>query len=495
MESVMFLKSITKFSLILPLFTLLPFQTSYSADKFWSCSGIDYWDNANCWNPVGQPTNIDNAYLTQNDSSSRTVLYRNSILTPGYSNVGNLTVDATGSGSFMLQINQDVLSSFSIDVGLNGTGSISQLGGAVKIDPYDGAINTTLTLGGNSTGNGTYNLHNGEFIARETFIGEKGTGTFNMYGGSAHIEFFYNLGVNGTFNLSGGSLRSVEGGTQAGSVFNQSGGYYTMNASVGSSFGGFGIGGTYNLSGGTLNNNGSRFRLFNTATFNMTGGVMLAGPNFAPSSNQLENIAGDFNLSGGHLYMEKTKIESSGSFNFTGGTLTVEQFTGDLHNNGGTVSPGTYQILGTGIAPDPNTIGATDVAGDYSQSALGTLAIDIGGTGTDEFDFMDISGTAILDGILEVSLFDLGSGIFSPSFGDSFDILFADTIIGQFDELNLAHLDDGLDWGLTYILSDFSTDIVRLSVISSPVPLPPAFWMFGSGLVGLIGIARRKNVH
>ena len=31
--------------------------------------------------------------------------------------------------------------------------------------------------------------------------------------------------------------------------------------------------------------------------------------------------------------------------------------------------------------------------------------------------------------------------------------------------------------------------------ISTPVPLPPAAWLFGSGLPGLIGVARRKRVN
>ena len=57
-------------------------------------------------------------------------------------------------------------------------------------------------------------------------------------------------------------------------------------------------------------------------------------------------------------------------------------------------------------------------------------------------------------------------------------------------------------WALT--MSDVYTTEVRLSGEDSllagidnfrlqPVPIPAAFWLFGSGLVGLIGIARRKK--
>ena len=31
------------------------------------------------------------------------------------------------------------------------------------------------------------------------------------------------------------------------------------------------------------------------------------------------------------------------------------------------------------------------------------------------------------------------------------------------------------------------------NVTVGAVPLPPALWLFGSGLLGLIGVARRKN--
>jgi hypothetical protein len=38
-------------------------------------------------------------------------------------------------------------------------------------------------------------------------------------------------------------------------------------------------------------------------------------------------------------------------------------------------------------------------------------------------------------------------------------------------------------------------DVIGLDKeIAIATPIPPAFWLFGSGLVGLIGIVRRKKV-
>lgn len=35
---------------------------------------------------------------------------------------------------------------------------------------------------------------------------------------------------------------------------------------------------------------------------------------------------------------------------------------------------------------------------------------------------------------------------------------------------------------------------VSLSVTDAPVPVPAAAWLLGSGLLGLIGVARRKAI-
>lgn len=91
--------------------------------------------------------------------------------------------------------------------------------------------------------------------------------------------------------------------------------------------------------------------------------------------------------------------------------------------------------------------------------------------------------------------YDDGDGLFSASLGDSFDIFTAETFVGEFDILTLAVLGAGLQWDVSYLL-DFigKTDVLRLSVVSSAsaVPVPAAAWLFGSALIGLVGIKRKK---
>jgi hypothetical protein len=56
-------------------------------------------------------------------------------------------------------------------------------------------------------------------------------------------------------------------------------------------------------------------------------------------------------------------------------------------------------------------------------------------------------------------------------------------------ELVLAYNDNYLG----FVDSDFDDMLVRAEFIPTAVPVPAAVWLFGSGLLGLVGIARRKK--
>lgn len=56
-------------------------------------------------------------------------------------------------------------------------------------------------------------------------------------------------------------------------------------------------------------------------------------------------------------------------------------------------------------------------------------------------------------------------------------------------DLVLAYNDNYLG----YLDSDFDDMLVRAKFTSTVVPVPAAVWLFGSGLLGLIGLARRRS--
>jgi hypothetical protein len=150
---------------------------------------------------------------------------------------------------------------------------------------------------------------------------------------------------------------------------------------------------------------------------------------------------GTVNLSDGVL--NAATIDSNfgvRNFNFSGGTLHVDKFFGELENMGGTLAPGA-------------SLGTTEIALAYFQRAGGTLAIEIGGTSPADHDRL-ITGLAHLDGLLDVSLL----GGFMPSVGDAFDILDFGGVIGSFATMTLPTLPGGRRWDLSklYVTGELS---------------------------------------
>jgi hypothetical protein len=118
------------------------------------------------------------------------------------------------------------------------------------------------------------------------------------------------------------------------------------------------------------------------------------------------------NLSGGTIVAGTVVHTHGGRFNFTGGTLHVETFDGNLVNSGGTLAPGS-------------SAGLTTITGDYTQDANSILEIEIGGTDANDYDVLAVAGLATLAGTLDVSLIDG----FEPNWGDTFDVVSAASIL------------------------------------------------------------------
>lgn len=92
-----------------------------------------------------------------------------------------------------------------------------------------------------------------------------------------------------------------------------------------------------------------------------------------------------------------------------------------------------------------------------------------------------------------------GSGIFSEDYYANGDDLFGMAITGNADNGSLCPLWDFCTTNETvYIAGDFGSDFTNINLkrganAVTTIPVPAAVWLFGSGLLGLIGIARRKK--
>ena len=91
------------------------------------------------------------------------------------------------------------------------------------------------------------------------------------------------------------------------------------------------------------------------------------------------------------------------------------------------------------------------------------LLVEIGGlTPNQEHDQVNISNRAVLDGILNITLIDG----FSPSLGDTFEIMTFGTRIGEFDTVAGTELSNGLYFGL-----DYGAERLVLTAIPEPATL------------------------
>ena len=163
-----------------------------------------------------------------------------------------------------------------------------------------------------------------------------------------------------------------------------------------------------------------RLEVNNGATFTVASQV---GIGSSLSAGTLSLDGGTFELSSGKIF-----IDTAGVLQGQGDVI------GDILSNG-TVAPG-------------NSTGILSATGSYVQNAIGSLLIEIGGTtlGT-EYDQLNITGTARLDGELRVQLIDG----FMPSINDMFEILNAsDGMVDVFATESLPNLGDGMDWDVHY---------------------------------------------
>jgi hypothetical protein len=149
---------------------------------------------------------------------------------------------------------------------------------------------------------------------------------------------------------------------------------------------------------------------------------------------------------------------------------------GEFHNDGDVSGGGTaivFNDLVTGIGSANNATynrvfcpghspAEVFLRGTANLAAANTLFIELGGlTPGSQFDRIASTGTVNLD----VSFING----FTPSNGDSFEIIGAATVSGTFDATNLPTLPLGLEWDVVC-----GTDAVTLNVFALPAFLSSA---------------------
>jgi hypothetical protein len=278
-----------------------------------------------------------------------------------------------------------------------------------------------------------------------------------------------NLDNEGTLNVGAGLNLPLSGGvvTNNGSVGVSAGKTLTMTTAPTNYSSGTLTGGTWNLAGvlkfpgtglstnaSSLTLNGSGADIVNGSTDALTaltsdkGSIDLQGGKSLTTNAPLANT-GTITIEAG------STLTTTGSFSQTAGSTTLSAATSKLVASGAQVNiaGGTLSGIGTvspaltnaaTVAPG-SPLGALSVAGPYTQSSTGHLAIGVAGTAASAFDQLTATGTLNLDGALDIVTSD---PTLAP--GDTFGFLSGSSRTGTFATVTGSKPVPGLTYTLAY---------------------------------------------
>jgi hypothetical protein len=295
---------------------------------------------------------------------------------------------------------------------------------------------------------------------------------------------------SGTFSKTGGDL-NLEGSSLFDNTgnFTQTSGNTDIGNSISASSNTFNNIGNYNHNGGTTNiNNGAT--LLNDFLYTHNDGALTvrAGGQFTNglintfnggtvevSAGGTLNGTGSTSLNGGTLVVNGLMVQSG--VTITGGTLQGSgTVRANINNTGGTVGPG-------------NSPGTLTVDGNFTQGPGGTLAMEIDSLLS--FDVLDISGSAALAGILDLTV-DAGYAATAQD-GDMFTIVEWDSFSGAFDTVTGLNFATGKFFTLDYGATGLTLTVNAETVVAASEPGMIA--LFGLGLAGIGFVRRRRQLR
>jgi len=418
-------------------------------------TGTALWSNADNWGGL-IPINNSDVLIPDQVGNTLTVLFDNSAGTLNLKTLQaneNLRISG-GSLSFgnVLSDNSQFAANSALEI------SAGELGGAGTLTAL-GDFNWT---GGTLIGNGTFDLGNAQSVNLSGNLVQNGM-TVNfindpLINTPANLVYTQNAGtlnIPGAMNIINNSIINLAGGTlTTGGALNNSG--------------------VLSWSGGQINTGN------NTLTNSATGNIALTGNTTANASHFINQgtftktastgtstfntpvtNSGTFNVESGQ-FTTGTYIQTAGSTTLKNGAQ-LQATTVDINNgtlNGvGTLIANVTMAAGTQIAPGLSP-GILSINGNLTLDPNSTTLIEIAGTtaGT-EYDQINVSGTANLNGNLQVN--EING--YTASGGESYTVMTCASCSGDFTAENLPS---------PLYSRSISSNSIGLQVGATPTPEP-----------------------
>ena len=348
---------------------------------------------------------------------------------------------------------------------LDNSGALRNFGTMINIGTLNnfGELDNVQSSGGHVKNAGTLN----NFGNVGGYGSTENAGILNNYDTYNTGDFGKNTGV--VNNFPGATLLSAQRYSNEGVVQN------SLGATVKTRIGWLNYATISNS--GTLDFGSSRFLHNHGVLKNESGATLITGRD-TRNTGLLQNDGtlandGTIDTSGQIVVSSSGDLTGSGSFRQSAGSTVIDGSMSQslVAINGGVLS-GTGNIasrvmVNGGTVARVTSLGVMTISGDYIHAAAAKFATYITGPQTDnEHGLLDVSGTAMLDGVLEIRVINTNRRPFSPRQGDTFDILSAESIRGTFQTVLFAPLGENLTWQVSYLEDAYdATDIVRLEVI------------------------------
>gem|GEM_PF-5919863 len=341
---------------------------------------------------------------------------------------------------------------------LLSNGSLLQGAGLVRLN------GSNVLESGTITDNGTFEFATGVINAAGTATWT-GSGVFNWTGGNFYGTGSTNVATNFHFNISGAANKVLArfGASNGGHQLNNSGVItWTGTGQIVAGEGAV----INNLSGGLFDcQNDSAFAYINTgdvSTFNNQSGAIFRkslSNGSTTFATFLFGNAGTIDVRSGTLVVNNGYTQTAGSTLLNGGNVTA----GGINMQGGTLEGAgtvTSNVTNSGAVSPGLSPGCLTISGNYTQTASGTLRLAIGGlTACSEFDQLNVTGTATLNGTLKLNLIN----DFVPAVGDTFQVITYASHMGSFAAITGSYIGNGRKLQISYNPTD-----VRLTVINIP---------------------------